>query len=65
MGLTGDILEQAKLQSGGINLLRKYFNLRELLEKVLTIPVSCKTAKIFCSGLTVRGVSRSMPMKTA
>lgn len=35
MGLTGDILEQAKLQSGGINLLRKYFNLRELLEKVL------------------------------
>lgn len=35
MGLTGDILEQAKLQSGGINLLRKYLNLKKLLEKVL------------------------------
>ncbi len=35
MNLTGDILESAKLQSGGIKLCRKYFPLRDFLESFL------------------------------
>ncbi|NLI91181.1 MAG: HAMP domain-containing protein [Peptococcaceae bacterium] len=50
IGLTGDILELAKLQSGGINLQRKYFNLKELLEKTLeSTGFQCNTKKTLIS----------------